>query len=138
MTRENIEIKDFEDKKTTAGARYTRFHTDKGFMSCFDNKEAEKIKKYEGKKASVEIKTVGKFSNIEKVYGEEDTQTEDDEQVQVEKVEVKKDSSQTERTKQLNRVEALKIASVVYKEKSTEEIINLADRFYQYIAREEQ
>ena len=34
----NLKVEDFEDKKTTAGKRYTRFKTDKGFMSCFDTK----------------------------------------------------------------------------------------------------
>ena len=39
--KRNLEIEDFEDKKTQGGKRYTRFKTDDGWMSCFDKEIAE-------------------------------------------------------------------------------------------------
>ena len=107
MTRQNLEIKDFEDKKTQAGARYTRFQTNKGYMSCFDKEQSEQLKKFEGKTASVEIQESGKFKNIKKVYGEQDNQTEEDEQVEVVKVSNGNDGVSTDR---VDRAKAMELA----------------------------
>lgn len=67
--KKNLEIQDFEDKKTKAGKRFTRFKTNDGWMSCFDSDEIAKLKEYEGKWASVETKEAGEFQNISKCYG---------------------------------------------------------------------
>ena len=67
--KKNLEIQDFEDKKTKAGKRFTRFKTNDGWMSCFDSDEIAKLKEYEGKWASVETKESGEFQNISKCYG---------------------------------------------------------------------
>ena len=114
----NLKVEDFEDKKTTAGKRYTRFKTDKGFMSCFDTKVSEELKKYEGKIASVEVKTSGKYSNIEKVYGNEEP-TEDEEQVEIQKF-----TKNTQNTERIDRAKALEIANGD---------IDKAKEFYNYI-----
>ena len=68
--KKNLEIQDFEDKKTKAGMRFTRFKTSEGWMSCFDEKSCEMLKKYEGKTASVEVVEAGDFKNIKKCYGD--------------------------------------------------------------------
>jgi len=68
----NLKIEDYEDKKTTAGKRYTRFKTSDGWMSCFDSKATGALKGMEGKEVSVEVKESddGKFKNIHKYHGE--------------------------------------------------------------------
>ena len=68
--KKNLEILDFEDKKTNAGKRYVRFKTSDGWMSCFDVASCEALKKFEGGTASVEIVESGEFKNIKKCYGE--------------------------------------------------------------------
>jgi len=89
--KKNLEILDFEDKKSKAGQRYTRFQTNDGWMSCFDKNVAEALKEFEGKTASVEVAESGEFKNIKKCYGKESD--EDSEEVEVEKIgEVKKSS----------------------------------------------
>jgi len=56
MEKVNLEIFDFEDKKTKAGKRFTRFNTDQGWMSCFDAKACEALKEIQpGVKVCVEI-----------------------------------------------------------------------------------
>ena len=67
--KKNLEILDFEDKKTQSGKRYTRFKTSDGWMSCFDSVSNELLKKFEGKTACVEVIESGEFSNIRKCYG---------------------------------------------------------------------
>jgi len=69
MTKENLEILEFEDKKTKAGKRYTRFKTSDGWMSCFDKESIEKLKDFEGKTACVEIVESNGFKNIRKFLG---------------------------------------------------------------------
>lgn len=69
MTKENLEILEFEDKKTKAGKRFTRFKTSEGWMSCFDKDSCEKLKDFEGKTARVEIMEANGFKNIRKFLG---------------------------------------------------------------------
>lgn len=95
--KKNLEILDFEDKKSQAGKRYVRFKTSDGWMSCFDTKACEDLKKFEGKIACVEITTSGDFTNIKKCYGEAEEgtttetsttkyETDDMDEVEVEKI----------------------------------------------------
>ena len=77
--KKNLEINDFEDKKTTKGKRYTRFNTSEGWMSCFDSIACEELKKLESKSADVEViespnanRPDQPFMNISKCYGESD------------------------------------------------------------------
>ena len=72
--KKNLSILDFEDKKTIAGARYTRFKTEDGWLSCFDTKTCDMLKNLES--ASVEIKESGDFKNIAKCYGSADGEVE--------------------------------------------------------------
>ena len=67
--RKNLEILDYEEKKTKAGLRYYRFKTSEGWMSCFDAKACEDLKKFEKTFACVEVMTAGDFQNIKKCYG---------------------------------------------------------------------
>jgi len=67
--KQNLEIIDFEDKVTKSGKPFVRFKTNEGWMSCFDSKSYEELKKYKGKEASVEVKQSGDFKNIEKFHG---------------------------------------------------------------------
>lgn len=71
--RENIlTIEDFEDKKSQAGKRYTRFKTSQGWMSCFEKDVIEKLKDSEGKNVRVVVavdKEKG-FTNIRKFLGD--------------------------------------------------------------------
>ena len=85
--KKNLEILDYEDKKSQGGKRYVRFKTSDGWMSCFDNKTCEDLKTFEGKTASVEVITSGDFQNIKKCYGKESD--EDKEEIEVKKVERK-------------------------------------------------
>ena len=78
MTKENLEILEFEDKKTKAGKRYTRFKTSDGWMSCFDKDSCEKLKDVEGKKVSVEIVEANGFKNIRKFLGEAESEDEEE------------------------------------------------------------
>ena len=78
MTKENLEILEFEDKKTKAGKRYTRFKTSEGWMSCFDKDSCEKLKDVEGKKVSVEIVEANGFKNIRKFLGEAENEDEEE------------------------------------------------------------
>ena len=78
MTKENLEILEFEDKKTKAGKRYTRFKTSDGWMSCFDKDSCEKLKDAEGKKISVEIAEANGFKNIRKFLGEAENEDEEE------------------------------------------------------------
>jgi hypothetical protein len=116
MTKENVRVEDYEDKKTTAGKRYTRFKTTAGYMSCFNEQAAKDLKEYEGKLASVEIKEVGKYKNIDKVYGDAEPTT-DEEQVEIQ-------SFKDDRTEQVDRAKALEIAKGDP---------NLAEAYYTYI-----
>ena len=69
--KKNLEIIECEHKITKAGKPFMRFQTNEGWISCFDVKEIEKLKKFKGQVASVEIIESGEFSNIKKCYGEE-------------------------------------------------------------------
>ncbi len=68
--KKNLEILDFEDKKTQKGIRYTRFKTNEGWMSCFNAVAYEALKDFEGKTACCDVIQKGDFLNIEKCYGE--------------------------------------------------------------------
>jgi hypothetical protein len=77
MVKQNLEILEFEDKKTKAGKRYTRFKTSDGWMSCFDRTSCDSLKDLEGSSALVEVSQEGDFKNIKKYLGkatEEDSQ----------------------------------------------------------------
>jgi len=65
-----LEILDFEDKKTNAGKLYVRFKTSEGWMSCFDKKSNEELKKLKDKSANCEISESGDFKNIKKFLSE--------------------------------------------------------------------
>ena len=66
-----IEILEFEDKETQAGKKYVRFRTSEGWMSCFDSKSNEELKKRSGEKAvNCEITESGEFKNIKKFLGD--------------------------------------------------------------------
>lgn len=79
MAKVKLEIQDFEDKKTEAGKRYTRFKTDQGWMSCWDKKVIEKLKDAEGKEVFVEVTTQGDFKNIKKIVDPDAMSDEPDE-----------------------------------------------------------
>lgn len=81
--KKNLEILEFEDKETQAGKSYVRFKTDIGWLSCFDKKANESLKKLKGKKAEVEVISSGNFSNIKKFYGEGDNQSEDEKEIEI-------------------------------------------------------
>ncbi len=63
----NLQILDFEDKKTKSNARYTRFKTNEGWMSCFDAKSCESLKDHTD--ACCEVVQSGDFKNIKKYLG---------------------------------------------------------------------
>ena len=84
MVKKNLEIQDFEDKKTKADKRYTRFKTSDGWISCFDKKTIEALKEAEGKSVSCEVTQIGDFLNIKKCYG--DITDEDKDEVEIEKI----------------------------------------------------
>ena len=85
--KQNLEILEFEDKKTQAGKRYTRFKTNEGWMSCFDKKSCEDLKEQEGNTVSCDVTEQNGFNNIKKFLGErsEDEETESNEPSQEKK-----------------------------------------------------
>jgi hypothetical protein len=74
----NIEIEDFEDKKSQNGKRYTRFKTSQGWMSAFEKDIIDALKEREGEIVCVEIAVDEEkgFKNIRKFIG--DAQEEDE------------------------------------------------------------
>lgn len=69
MTKKCIKILDFEDKETKTGKKYIRFKTSEGWMSCFDTKSNEALKKLKGNSANIEIIEQGDFKNIQRFLG---------------------------------------------------------------------
>lgn len=69
MTKQDIEVMDFEDKKAANGKRYSRFKTAQGWFSVFDKETIDQLKASEGKIVSVEITQENGFSNIKRFYG---------------------------------------------------------------------
>ena len=94
MVKKNLEILEWEPKKTKADKEFIRFKTNEGWMSCFDVISNEALKKLKGKTASVEVVESGDFSNIRKCYGEEDNENEDKAEVEVEKHPVKTEGTE--------------------------------------------
>jgi hypothetical protein len=96
MTKQNLEILEFEDKKTQAGKRYTRFKTDQGWMSCFDKDSCEKLKEQEGNNVKCEVTEQNGFKNIKKFLGDagesEDNEPSDERKVSHEPIMSKFDS----------------------------------------------
>jgi uncharacterized membrane protein len=70
----NIEVQDFEDKKSQNGKRYTRFKTNDGWMSAFEKDIIDSLKANEGKTVYVEIAVDSEkgFKNIRKFIGQAD------------------------------------------------------------------
>lgn len=64
MTIKNLHIENFEPKKTKTNKVYTRFQTNEGWMSCFNDKVSEELIKQLGKTVSVDTTTAGDFQNI--------------------------------------------------------------------------
>jgi len=81
MPKHNGVLQDYEDRKTKAGERYTRFKIDDAWYNCFDKNVSKELKTYEGKPCSVELKVSGEFKNISKVY--ENFATETQQEVEV-------------------------------------------------------
>jgi head-tail adaptor len=71
MEKKNVEIMDYEDKKSQAGKRYTRFKTNLGWMSAFDKELIENLKKFEGKAVSISfsIDEEKGWKNIRTMHG---------------------------------------------------------------------
>ena len=92
MTKQNLEILEFEDKKTTAGKRYTRFKTDEGWMSCFDKKSCEALKDKEGETVSVDVAEANGVKNIRKYLGNAKESDDDEEESEEEEKPAKKEA----------------------------------------------
>lgn len=87
MTKENLEILEFENKTTKGGKEYTRFKTSEGWMSCFDKTSIKQLKEFVGKSACVELVKSGDFKNIKNCYGKaEEIEDEDKAEVEVEQM----------------------------------------------------
>jgi inhibitor of KinA sporulation pathway (predicted exonuclease) len=68
MEKVKIKINDFEDKKSSAGVRYTLFDTSQGKMSCWDEDLIKSLKKEIGKSVNVDTTEKGDFVNIRALY----------------------------------------------------------------------
>lgn len=138
MTKTNINILDVEDKQDKQGKPYIRIKTDKGWMSCFKQPAQDKLKEYKHKIASVDIKEVGNFKNIEKVYGLGDPQDQDQAEVAVEKPYEANKSVSTERSEQVDRAKALELAANTTEKGITyEDLKKVADEYFNYITKGE-
>ena len=74
MEKVNLEIQDYEDKRSKDKTKdYTRFKTNEGWMSCFDEDTIKNLKGCEGKTVAVDVATTNKdgreYKNIRKLYG---------------------------------------------------------------------
>lgn len=139
-----LEIQDYEDKKSKAGKRYTRFKTQMGWMSAFDDEVIEPLKKLEGKKAECDIAIDQEkgFKNIrgfhQEATGESSAEkSEDQEEEAFEKPEVVKIGGSSQKSKQefhltaeAVRIGALEAAIKVTKKLGTEDYN--ADLFYNF------
>ena len=69
--KQDVEIKDFEDRQTDQGKAFTIFETDSGRYSCWDSDFSSEIKKCVGKLVSIEVQESkdGAFKNIRGFYG---------------------------------------------------------------------
>lgn len=123
MPKKNGILKDFEDKKTKAGDRYTRFKIDQEWYSCFNKDEAKKLKDFEQKPCAVETKTAGNFTNIVKVL--DDFTPEDSKEVEIVTPQQTPDKPTTDR---VDRAKALEIAKGD---------IELANKYFNYITKGE-
>jgi hypothetical protein len=65
-----LEILDFEGKETKAGKPFVRYKTSEGWMSCFDAKSNEELKKQKGNSVDVDVIESGEFKNIKRFIGE--------------------------------------------------------------------
>lgn len=61
----NLRIMEFEDKTSAQGKSYTRFKTERGWMSCFEEDVIQGLKQIVGGHADVDVATSDKgFMNI--------------------------------------------------------------------------
>src|SRR6056297_104891 len=90
----NLSIEEYEDKETKSGKPFTRFKTNKGWLSCFNKKACDAIKKFKGESVQVVIKQSGDFENIEKFVGagEEEAEEEAEEKSNIKLFEKIKDA----------------------------------------------
>lgn len=90
MSIKTLEILEAENKVTKAGKAYVRFKTSEGWMSCFDKKSCEGLKKLIGKNAECEVTESedGNFQNIKKYLGDAAEENKEEEKP-VKNVEVK-------------------------------------------------
>ena len=89
MTVKNLHIENFEPKKTKTNKVYTRFQTNEGWMSCFNDKVSEELIKKIGQTVSVDTTTAGDFQNIVGLGGN-DPVSEDLAEVEVEQPKITK------------------------------------------------
>jgi len=120
--KQNGILKDYEDKKTKAGDRYTRFKIDDEWYSCFDKTVSEKLKTFDQKPCSVNLKVSGDFKNIISVNDDFASET----QQEVEIVSPKYPDKPT--TDRVDRAKALEIAKGD---------IELANKYFNYITKGE-
>jgi hypothetical protein len=130
--KQNGILKDFEDKKTKAGDRYTRFKINDEWYSCFDKKVSEELKKHEGKNITVELKVAGNFKNIKAIS--DDPVESDEAEVQVEQH--SSTGNQGASTDRVDRAKALEIASQFY-EQVTPEYWETANLLFNFITKGE-
>ena len=64
--KQNLQLIESEEKWMKNGKLYSRFKTNGGWMSCFDEKQSKTLKEHMGKWIEAEIKVSGDFSNIVK------------------------------------------------------------------------
>jgi hypothetical protein len=110
-----IEIQDYEDKKSKAGKRYTRFKTQMGWMSAFDDEVIKPLKDLEGKKAEcdVAIDEEKGFKNIRAFHQESTDKASNQEEETFEKPEVIKIGDPTEKPKEFHlTAEAVRIGAL--------------------------
>ena len=139
--KKNIEILGIEETKdgipmtTKAGKPYFRVKTSglNGdtilWMSCFDMEQLATIKGFFNKTASLEIKTAGNYSNIEKCYG----QAEEEDKVEtIRPGESPKEIEGSKTSIRLARYRAVKCA-ISFGEPERELDLAIAKKIFEYI-----
>ncbi len=131
MPKKNGILQDYEDKKTKAGNRYTRFQIDDAWFSCFDEEVSKTLKQFEKKPVSVELKVSGEFKNIKSIN--KDFASETEQEVEV----IQIPNKTTTNTDRVDRAKALECAIVSSEGLQDKAIIEKAKTYFNYITKGE-
>ena len=122
-----LEILDFEEKKTQNGKPFVRFKTNEGWLSCFDTKSNDELKKLKGSTANCDVIQSGEFQNIKRFLGNEEVITEKVSDVKVTKTAEFPKSMKVSYCKDCFVGIITRISQAKFDEMSPEQVLELVD-----------